>query len=279
MAGAMAEQDIDVTLKVIVVGNGCVGKTSMITRYAKGVMTDNYKKTIGTDFFEKDCVVKGSSETVKLLLWDTAGQEMFAKLTKAYYKGAGAVVYVFSTTDRESFQEVENWRKKVEDEVGSICSVLVQNKTDLLHEAKMTSSEVDDLARRMGMRLYRTCVKDNLLVADVFEYLADCYLKRGGAAVSGDAAVMAITSGSAEHKKEAELNAKDAKTGAAAAAGASATPNSGAAANGTASSSATVDGMPATVSTGPDSASSGAAFRLEPSTQRTGGKKSGCGCS
>jgi len=218
---------------------------------------------------EKDCVVKGSSETVKLLLWDTAGQEMFAKLTKAYYKGAGAVVYVFSTTDRESFMEVENWRKKVEDECGAICSVLVQNKTDLLNDAKMTAAEVDDLARRMGMRLYRTCVKDNLLVSDVFEYLADCYLKRGGAAVSGDAAVMAITSGSAEHKKELE-NAKDNKS---AAPGASATPNGSTPTNG----AGTVDGMPATVSTGPDNSAS-APFKLEPSTQRTGGKKT-CGCS
>jgi len=267
----MAEQDMEVTLKVIVVGNGCVGKTSMITRYAKGVMTDNYKKTIGTDFFEKDCVMRGSNEVVKLLLWDTAGQEMFAKLTKAYYKGAGAVVYVFSTTDRDSFTEVEKWRQKVEEECGPICSVLVQNKTDLLNDAKMTAAEVDDLARRMSMRLYRTCVKDNLLVSDVFEYLADCYLKRGGAAVSGDAAVMTIQSGSAEAKKERELNAKNGKAtepAAAASASASSSASSSAAAN-------SADGMPATVSTGPDS-SSGAAFKLEPSTQRTGGKKGAC---
>ncbi len=54
---------VAVALKVIVVGNGCVGKTSMITRYAKGVMTDSYKKTIGTDFFEKECTLKDSGET------------------------------------------------------------------------------------------------------------------------------------------------------------------------------------------------------------------------
>jgi len=74
-------------LKVIVVGNGQVGKTSMITRFARGVWTDAYKKTIGTDFMEKEVFVPAMNETVKLMLWDTAGQEMFSKLTRNYYKG------------------------------------------------------------------------------------------------------------------------------------------------------------------------------------------------
>ncbi len=80
--------------------------------------------------------------------------------------GAAAVVYVFSTVDRESFLEVERWRSKVENECGHICSVLVQNKIDLLAQASVTKEEAEDLARRMNIKLYRTCVKDNLLVDD-----------------------------------------------------------------------------------------------------------------
>jgi Ras-related protein Rab-23 len=263
-ATSMQEQDFDMTLKVIVVGNGCVGKTSMITRYAKGAMTDSYKKTIGTDFFEKEFTLKDSGETVKLFLWDTAGQEMFAKLTKAYYKGAGAVVYAFSTTDRESFLEVENWKRKVEEECGQIVSVLVQNKVDLIAEAKMTTDEVQALAQRMGVKLYRTCVKDNLLVSEVFEYLTETYIKLGGARNSGDKAVMDITDGSADHK---------AKAAAAAAANA----------NGTGNGTTAATTAPATnAATDPNAANGAAAtnksFTLEPSTQRTGGKKSGCNC-
>ena len=59
----------------------------MITRFAKGMSTDNYKKTIGTDFMEKEITVPNTGDTVKLMLWDTAGQEMFSKLTRNYYKG------------------------------------------------------------------------------------------------------------------------------------------------------------------------------------------------
>ena len=72
---------------------------------------------------EKEITVKSSGETVKLMLWDTAGQEMFSKLTRSYYRGSGAVVYVFSTTDRDSFLEIERWQTKVQEECGDIVSV------------------------------------------------------------------------------------------------------------------------------------------------------------
>jgi len=104
-------QDLETSIKVIIVGNGQVGKTSMMNRYTKGVMTDKYKKTIGTDFCEKDIELK-NGEKVKLMLWDTAGQEMFTPLTKQYYRGARAVVYVFSSVDRDSFDAILSWKKK-----------------------------------------------------------------------------------------------------------------------------------------------------------------------
>lgn len=199
----MIEEDMEVLLKVIVVGNGRVGKTSMITRFAKGTMTDNYKKTIGTDFMEKEIQLDEGS--VKLMLWDTAGQEMFSKLTRNYYRGSGAVVYVFSTTDRASFEEIDSWRQKVEEECGDIVSVLVQNKIDLLDQAEVSSDEVEDLARRMGVKLYRTCVKDNILVDDVFSYVAESFIKQGGEnGMSGVEAVASIGNIGGGQKEETQ---------------------------------------------------------------------------
>lgn len=80
------------------------------------------------------------SQDVRLMLWDTAGQEEFDAITKAYYRGAQACVVAFSTTDRASFLAVKKWRKKVEDECGgsSIPMVLVQNKIDLMHQSAVT---------------------------------------------------------------------------------------------------------------------------------------------
>ena len=82
-----------------------------------------------------DCRVL--SEDVRLMLWDTAGQEEFDAITKAYYRGAQACVIAFSTTDRASFDAVKKWKRKVEDECGHIPMVMVQNKIDLLHESQV----------------------------------------------------------------------------------------------------------------------------------------------
>lgn len=71
----MQEEDFERELKVLVVGNGGVGKTSMIRRFCKGMFTDEYKKTIGVDFLEKSLFVDALSEEVRFMLWDT-GKDM-----------------------------------------------------------------------------------------------------------------------------------------------------------------------------------------------------------
>ena len=172
----LQEEDTDIAIKVIIVGNGRVGKTSLMNRYCSGTMTNVYKKTLGTDFMEKD-ISLDNYDDIKLMLWDTAGQEMFSKLTKNYYRGAQAVIYVFSTDDRESFIEIERWQEKVENECNDhIISILVQNKIDLLDQAKMTNDEVENLSRKLNIKLYRTCVKDNINVNEIFINIATNYI-------------------------------------------------------------------------------------------------------
>ncbi|KAK3246433.1 Ras-related protein Rab-23, partial [Cymbomonas tetramitiformis] len=162
----MLEEDFEREIKVLLVGNGGVGKTSMIRRFCKGVFTDEYKKTIGVDFLEKTIYVDELGEDVRMMLWDTAGQEEFDSMTRTYYRGAGACVVVFSTTDRESFEAVPGWKAKVEAECGSLAMVLVQNKVDLLEEATMTPEEAEAMARKVGLKFYRSCVKENMNVTE-----------------------------------------------------------------------------------------------------------------
>lgn len=170
------EDELEISIKVVIVGNGAVGKSSMIQRYCRGIFTNSYKKTIGVDFLEKQLRIGG--EEVRLMLWDTAGQEEFDAITKAYYRGAQACVVAFSTTDRASFEAVRKWKKKVEDECGSIPMVLVQNKIDLMHEAEVSPDEVERLAKECKMRLYRTSVKEDLNVSGVFQHLAENYVNK-----------------------------------------------------------------------------------------------------
>ncbi|KAH7314407.1 hypothetical protein KP509_21G001900 [Ceratopteris richardii] len=174
---SMREEDFQREVKVVIVGNGGVGKTSLIRQFCKSHFPEEYKKTIGVDFLEKHVYVKNLCEDVKLMLWDTAGQEEFNSITRSYYRGARGAVICFSTTDRNSFESVENWKQKVEDQCGRIPMVLVQNKVDLLEQASVERYETEALAENLGLRFYRICAKQNLYVTEVFEYLAELYLR------------------------------------------------------------------------------------------------------
>ena len=110
------------------------------------------------------------------MLWDTAGQEEFDCITRAYYRGAQACVLAFSCTDRESFKQVARWRRKVEEECGNIPMVLVITKMDLLYKAAVDSFEVEKLSRSLGLPLIKTSVKENLNVSRVFDHLASEHL-------------------------------------------------------------------------------------------------------
>ncbi|XP_008570409.1 PREDICTED: ras-related protein Rab-23 [Galeopterus variegatus] len=98
---------------------------------------------------------------------------LFCELT-----GAQACVLVFSTTDRESFDAISSWREKVVAEVGDIPTVLVQNKIDLLDDSRIKNEEAEALAKRLKLRFYRTSVKEDLNVNEVFKYLAEKYLQK-----------------------------------------------------------------------------------------------------
>lgn len=211
----MLEQDVDTTLKVIVVGNGQVGKTSMITRFAKGIFTNEYKKTIGVDFLEKKLHLNALGEEITYLLWDTAGQEEYDAVTRTYYKGAGACIFAFSTTDRDSFDAIESWYKKVQDECGNIVMVLVQNKIDLMDKAVMEASEVEYLAKKLRLKLYRTCVKDDLNVTDVFQYIGSEFVKGGGEAAFGGGGMQSIEDVASKPLAERSAAGKAAEGGAA----------------------------------------------------------------
>ncbi|OWR49440.1 Ras-related protein Rab-23 [Danaus plexippus plexippus] len=166
----MREEELEVALKVVIVGDGGVGKSSMIQRYCRGTFTRDYKKTIGVDFLERQIDIDG--EEVRLMLWDTAGQEEFDAITKAYYRGAHACVLAFSTTDRDSFLALHSWKLKVENECGEIPTIIVQNKIDLMDQCVVGPDEAELVARALGCRLMRASVKEDVNVGAVFRALA-----------------------------------------------------------------------------------------------------------
>jgi len=115
---------------------------------------------------------------VTLMLWDTAGQEEFDSITRTYYRGAGACVLAFSTTDRDSFAAIKDWKRKVDDECPDIPYCLIQNKIDLLEVGDVSLAEGESLASELDIPFYKTCVKDNVNVAEVFKLLTSKFIEK-----------------------------------------------------------------------------------------------------
>lgn len=95
-------------LKVIILGDSGVGKTSLMNRYVNKKFSTQYKATIGADFVTKDVVV--DDKLVTMQIWDTAGQERFQSLGVAFYRGADCCVLVYDVTAPTSFKSLDSWR-------------------------------------------------------------------------------------------------------------------------------------------------------------------------
>lgn len=95
-------------LKVIILGDSGVGKTSLMNRYVNKKFSNQYKATIGADFVTKDVVV--DDKLVTMQIWDTAGQERFQSLGVAFYRGADCCVLVYDVTAPTTFKSLDSWR-------------------------------------------------------------------------------------------------------------------------------------------------------------------------
>uniref|UniRef100_A0A914WM08 Ras-related protein Rab-7a n=1 Tax=Plectus sambesii TaxID=2011161 RepID=A0A914WM08_9BILA len=95
-------------LKVIILGDSGVGKTSLMNQYVNKRFSNQYKATIGADFLTKDIMI--DDRLVTMQIWDTAGQERFQSLGVAFYRGADCCVLVFDVTNPNSFKSLDSWR-------------------------------------------------------------------------------------------------------------------------------------------------------------------------
>mmetsp|Transcript_27493 Transcript_27493/g.41611 ORF Transcript_27493/g.41611 Transcript_27493/m.41611 type:complete len:239 (+) Transcript_27493:175-891(+) len=143
------------TLKIILVGDSGVGKTSLMNRYSSGKFTGQYKATIGADFVSKEVAVTvpstGETQLCILQIWDTAGQERFQSLGVGFYRGADACILVYDITDPESLENLDHWRSEFLSHVGGGLSdmarsfpfVVLGNKADKSKDRLVSISEAE----------------------------------------------------------------------------------------------------------------------------------------
>ena len=133
--------------KIIVVGDGGVGKTSLIKKFTEGSFEQDYIKTIGAQFSKYESEKNG--DKIKLLFWDIAGQEDFQFLLPSFYQNAKAAIIVYSLGENDlginSFAHIKNWHENIENYCGNVPILVFANKVDLVNKGNLDMSELQKL--------------------------------------------------------------------------------------------------------------------------------------
>ncbi len=161
--------------KIPVVGDGAVGKTSLIERFTVGTFSETYKMTIGTSFAVKELLFENIS--VKLQIWDLAGQPHFSGVRPLFYRGSTGIIYVFSIINRDTFMNVTKWMQEVYKITGKLPGVLLGNKADLVSQRVVSIEEGKALAAQHGMIYIETSAKDDKNVGAAFRLLSETIIK------------------------------------------------------------------------------------------------------
>lgn len=123
------DKPTDFGLKVVMMGDGAVGKTSLVLRYTQNTFSPEYKQSLGASFAVKD--LDAQQRKVKLVIWDVAGQPSFRQVRRHYYSGAHGALLVFDVSEPSSFMTLRNWYSDFRRIVPQGAVVLVGNKVDL----------------------------------------------------------------------------------------------------------------------------------------------------
>ena len=159
--------------KYIVIGDASVGKSCIVNQFLNKAFNEEYEITVGVEFGAKTVDLEGG-ERVKLQIWDTAGQESFKSITRAYYRAAAVALLVYDITARDSFEAVGNWLDECRTHGNpEMILVLIGNKSDLIVERKVEFAEGEQFANAHNMLFMETSAKLNSRVVEAFEQSAN----------------------------------------------------------------------------------------------------------
>lgn len=168
----MGKMSTVVTIKVVLLGNSGVGKSSIGLRFAQDRFLEEQEPTLGAAYLSKTLTHEG--RRIKINIWDTAGQERYRAMARMYYQDAQAAILVYDICSRESFTELKNWHRELRDngpaQIGTfhLAIVVAGNKSDLEDREAVSHSEAQKWAASIGADFLRTSTRTNHNIEALF---------------------------------------------------------------------------------------------------------------
>ena len=175
----MAQQrggDKQVNIKLLTIGDSAVGKTCLISQFARDSFNPNFITTIGIDYKIKPVEIDGKK--YKLLIWDTAGQERFRSVTRSYYRNAAGALIFYAINDSSTFDHLNSWLVDSRQMGRNDISVVVAgNKSDLKDQHQFDIGELSQVANSFGHPAYASSAKTGENVELAFIMLGETLLE------------------------------------------------------------------------------------------------------
>ena len=160
----------DINLKILILGDSSVGKTTLLLKYVDGYFPTIYVATIGVEFKVKRINVDGID--LNLQIWDTAGQERFRGVTKNFMKGADGIIYVYDITKKSSFDGLKNWILQSEETTGGFKKIIIGNKSDLEKERVVSKETFEKFCQSRNIQGMEVSAKNGNNVDKCFRLIS-----------------------------------------------------------------------------------------------------------
>ena len=159
--------------KILLLGDSSVGKSCLLKRYTDNTFLDIHISTIGLDYKLKEVKLK-DGKTVKVQIWDTAGQDRFRAITKNYYKGAQGIALIYDITNQITFENVRKWIDQIKEEVSEkVPIILVGNKIDIVERRVIKKEDGESMAKEYGLLFSECSAKTGENIDSTFNQLVE----------------------------------------------------------------------------------------------------------
>ena len=158
----------EINIKLTIIGDSDVGKTTLIYRYTDNYFNEEIAPTVGLDNKVKKLNIQGLQ--AKIQIWDTAGQEKYDSLTSQLYKNTDGIILVFDLTNNNSFIHIKKYIEKIKKNCDhTIKKLLLGNKVDMKDEIKVSKNDIYDLCKNNCLKYNDVSAKENINVDRAFE--------------------------------------------------------------------------------------------------------------